>query len=65
MICDKCGTEIKEVCFHLEVDVSGDAIKTDFCSRACLIEFTAPELKQAVVVRQWVPTEEETARMSE
>jgi hypothetical protein len=36
-----------------------------FCSRRCLIEFVAPELKQAVVVSQWVPTEEETARMSE
>jgi len=34
-----------------------------FCSRIHLVEFVAPELKQAVVVKQWVPTPEEVERM--
>lgn len=36
-----------------------------FCSRLCVVEFIAPEIKQAVVVSQWVPTPEEEARMSQ
>lgn len=37
----------------------------EFCSRTCLVEHIAPELNKAVAVKQWVPTEEEEARMSE
>jgi len=34
-----------------------------FCSRICLVEFIAPEVNSAVVVKQWVPTEDEVERM--
>jgi hypothetical protein len=36
-----------------------------FCSRRCMVEFVAPELAQAVVVKQWVPTPEDEKRMCE
>ncbi len=35
-----------------------------FCSRRCLVEFIAPELKQVAVVKQWIPTPEEERRMA-
>jgi hypothetical protein len=34
-----------------------------FCSRLCVVRFIAPELSEAVVVKQWVPTPEEEERM--
>jgi len=34
-----------------------------FCSRICLIDFMAPEVKKAIVVKQWIPTPEEEERM--
>lgn len=36
-----------------------------FCSRVHLVEYIAPELNKAVSVKQWVPTDDEAARMSE
>lgn len=37
--------------------------KHSFCSRRCLVEFIAPELKQAVAIKQWIPTAEDEERM--
>lgn len=34
-----------------------------FCSRVCVIEWLAPDIKKVVAVRQWVPTQEEEERM--
>lgn len=63
MKCDKCGRLGEDMpWYHL-------AYRADthhFCSRRCLIEHLAPELKQAVVIEQWVPTtQEEIDRMSQ
>lgn len=62
MNCDKCGCAYNETLwYHL-----ARGIETHhFCSRICLVEFIAPELSKAVAVKQWVPTEEETERMSQ
>jgi hypothetical protein len=66
MKCDKCDREIQGVYYRLEV---GDAVafsQNYFCCRTHLIEHVAPELKQAVVVNQWVPTtQDEIDRMSQ
>jgi len=40
----------------------GESMKV-FCSRNHLVEHVAPELKQAVVVKQWIPTPEDEERM--
>lgn len=66
MNCDKCGgSEDSQIgvglWYHLTLP-SGQI--THFCSRRCLTEFIAPELTKAVVVKQWVPNEEEIRRMS-
>ena len=36
-----------------------------FCSRVHLVEFIAPELSKAIAVKQWVPTPDEEARMTQ
>jgi hypothetical protein len=60
--CSKCGKSPDGLpWYHLSLNNSNH----QFCSRACLVEFIAPELKKAVVVNQWVPTPEEERRMSE
>lgn len=65
------------ICYKCKKDSGGDMLpmfwyrlsKADwsasFCSRTCLVEYLAPELNKAVAVKQWVPTEEEEARMSQ
>jgi len=66
MNCTRCNKPLPEEHYHLTFgnsvaytpDRSGS-----FCSRACLIEFTAPRIKEAVSVKQWVPTPEEEERM--
>lgn len=63
MKCDKCHKEIEGRVFHVEI---GDAVaysEHNFCSRLCLIDGMAPELNQAVSVKQWIPTPEEEERM--
>ena len=60
MNCSKCGIPGDELPWYM-VAYRGEA--HHFCSRRCLVEFFAPELKQAVVVKQWVPTQEEEERM--
>lgn len=36
-----------------------------FCGRICLIEWVAPNIKKAVAIKQWVPTDEEKERMTQ
>jgi hypothetical protein len=60
--CDKCG---KEVHHNFAWTISSRGGEETFCSRRCLVEKVAPELKHAVVVGQWIPTPEDEARMSE
>jgi len=60
--CAKCGkVEMGDNWYRL-ADRRTDNF---FCSRVCLVEFIAPELKQVAVIKQWVPTPEEEKRMSE
>ena len=62
VLCAKCGnTQKPESAYELRGPEGDHA----FCSRACLIEYIAPELKQAVVVKQWIPTPEDEERMSQ
>lgn len=62
MNCDKCGKANDGLpWYHFSYNDTRHA----FCSRRCLVEFIAPELIKAVVINQWVPTEEEIARMSQ
>jgi len=62
MNCDKCGKPSDELPWYL---VSYNNTRWAFCSRICLVEFIAPELSKGVVVKQWVPTEEEEWRMGQ
>jgi hypothetical protein len=62
MNCDKCGKPSDELPWY---HVTRNDERHAFCSRRCLVEFIAPELTKAVVVKQWVPTPEEERRMSE
>jgi hypothetical protein len=56
MNCDKCGRlHDGETWYHL----AHQTITHHFCSRRCLVEFIAPELARAVVVKHWIPTPEE------
>lgn len=60
--CAKCGkSEMTSDWYRLDHKDDDDY----FCSRRCLVEFIAPELSKAVCVKQWVPTEDEIARMSQ
>ena len=60
--CSKCGCVPDDLpWYHLRRNNEYHR----FCSRRCLIEFIAPELSKAIVVKQWIPTPEEEARMSE
>lgn len=66
MKCDHCGEETTSVVYHLEVGNEVSFYEKNFCCRSHLIQHVAPELKQAVVVDQWVPTtREEIDRMSQ
>ena len=60
MNCDKCGKASDELPWY---HVSYNDTRLAFCSRICLVEFIAPELSKGVVVKQWVPTEDEVERM--
>lgn len=62
MNCDKCRKSSDDVSWYYLSCKDG---KYAFCSCHCLIDFIAPELNKAVVVKQWVPNEEEIRRMSE
>lgn len=60
--CSKCDCEADGTpWYHL----TRNNERHSFCSRRCLVEFIAPELRAAVVVKQWVPTAEEEVRMSQ
>lgn len=60
--CSKCGKPPDGMpWYHL----SRNDDHHHFCSRICLVEFIAPEVSKAIVVKQWVPTPEEEARMSQ
>jgi len=72
VLCAKCGKDIrthmenKQGCptfYQLRLLDCISYSEQFFCSRQCLIEFMAPELKQAVVVKQWIPTPEDEERM--
>jgi hypothetical protein len=66
MKCDKCGNEIEDVCYRLEVRSKVAFNEKHYCCRSHLIQHIAPELKQAVVIEQWVPTtQEEVDRMGQ
>lgn len=64
---------MSERCFKCRAEPDGmpwwyltkNDVRFAFCSRRCLVEHVAPELKAAVVVKQWIPTAEEEARMRE
>ena len=58
--CTKCGAEQKGLPFYY---LAYNADRFVFCSRVCLVEFVAPEVKKAIVPNQWIPTPEEEARM--
>lgn len=60
MKCDKCAKESDGLPWYF---VSYNDVRQAFCSRVCLVECMAPEVKKAIVVGQWVPTPEEEARM--
>lgn len=60
--CSKCGKATEPVPWY-HLSFGNDRHR--FCSRICLVEFIAPELSKVAVVRQWIPTPEEEARMSQ
>jgi len=60
MKCSKCSTEATGLPFYT-LTYNND--RHHFCSRVCLVEFMAPEVKKAIVPRQWIPTPEEEERM--
>jgi hypothetical protein len=60
MNCVKCGRAYDALPWYI-VAYRNEIFH--FCSRQCLIEHFAPELKQAVVVKQWIPTPEDEERM--
>ena len=64
--CAKCGIRQRSATYagSLWYHVSQAGNLHHFCSRGCVVEFFGPELKQAVVVKQWVPTQEEERKMS-
>jgi len=62
LICYNCKSEMS---FPYYVLNDPTRIGLLFCSRLCLVEYAAPELKQAIAIKQWIPTPEEEARMSE
>jgi hypothetical protein len=62
MTCSQCQTEIVDLP-HYELKYND--VSWHFCSRICLVDFIAPELKKACVPKQWLPNEEEIRRMSE
>ena len=64
--CKKCGAtengkNLDALWYHLQH--AGEFLH--FCCRGHVIEYLAPELQQAVGVRQWIPTPEENDRMSQ
>jgi hypothetical protein len=60
MTCSNCKQEFGEIAgYH----VSRLNIQWDFCGRICLVEGMTPEVNRAIVLKQWVPTEEENERM--
>lgn len=62
MTCLHCKTEIGEMPHYRVLHNADD---WHFCGRRCLVEYIAPEINRAIVPSHWIPTEEETARMSE
>lgn len=60
--CTNCKAEISQERFCVRKNDDPDRL---FCSRRCVIEHLGPELSQAIVIKQWVPTEEEKQRMAE
>jgi len=62
MTCHTCKREFGEIAGYV---VSHLDNHYTFCGRICLTEWAAPEIKKSVVVRQWVPTPEEEARMTQ
>lgn len=62
MNCTKCGNPPDGTPWYVLTKNNEQSV---FCSRICLVEFIAPELSKAIAVKQWVPTPEEEARMSQ
>lgn len=60
--CSKCGKSPDGTAWYHLIRYTNHH---HFCSRRCLVEFIAPEISKGIVVKQWVPTEEENERMSE
>jgi len=58
--CSKCGKQPDGLPWY-HLGYNND--RHHFCSRVCLVEFMAPEVKKAIVPRQWIPTPEEEERM--
>jgi len=66
MKCDHCGSDVANpwrVRFFVLEPLAG--AEKHYCSRGCLVEAVAPELKQAVSPKQWIPTPEEEERMAQ
>lgn len=61
--CAKCGKNAEKIDGWFRLTVVSEASYAYYCSRVCLVEGVAPEVKQAIVVKQWVPTPEEEERM--
>lgn len=62
MTCNNCKIEIYALPHYRVIRNEQEWV---FCGRMCLIETMAPEIRKVVVPNQWVPTEEETERMSQ
>lgn len=62
--CAKCGAVVEEGT-SFKVAVTNRNQEWHLCSRICLVEWIAPEVTKAIVVRQWVPTAEEEERMKQ
>lgn len=62
MNCFKCQTEIVELPNY---ELRYNNCVWNFCSRLCLVEYIAPELKNVCAPKQWIPTDEEIERMSQ
>ena len=60
MKCCVCGSEFGQLAGYKLIRLN---VEWDFCGRLCLTDWVAPELKKAVVFRQWIPTAEEEERM--
>ena len=60
MTCHNCKKDFGEIAGYTVIHLD---CAWHFCGRLCMTEWSGPELKKAVVPRQWIPTVEDEERM--